>query len=149
VGASDGGEHRSRKHARSRKSFFVPVRCQLADEADIEITDIAPFRDDGEGRQILLVEDVADIRHYLTDLLTARVYRNGRANGREALHSAGQITGKLAALLRSSMPEMDGWSLLRALRSQYDPSLPVILFSAISPQPQKTGRLIYSSMRIA
>ena len=83
------------------------------------------------GVYILLADDNADLRHYMQRLLNGQGYRVVVAeNGVEALALARQ---KLPDLLLSDvmMPEMDGFELLRELRS--DPNttrLPVILLSA-------------------
>jgi signal transduction histidine kinase len=118
--------------------FSFRLTCPLASEADIDIADTAcPPEIDGAGRRILLAEDIADIRHYLTDLLTGAGFTvTAAANGREALLCAGQSEVPLAAVITDqTMPEMDGWSLLSALRLRYDPALPVILLSATPAQP--------------
>jgi len=118
--------------------FSFRLICPLANEADIDIADAASSTEiDGAERQILLVEDVAEIRHYLTDLLTGAGFMvTSTANGREALLCAGQNETPIVAVITDqAMPEMDGWSLLSALRLQYGQALPVILFSATPAQP--------------
>ena len=118
--------------------FSFRLTCPLASEADVEITDtLYPTEIDGDDRQILLVEDIADIRHYLTDLLTSSGFKvTAAANGREALLCTAKSLEPLAAVITDqAMPEMDGWALLNALRSQYGPALPVILLSATPPVP--------------
>lgn len=85
----------------------------------------------GQGAHVLLVDDNADVREYLTRLLTRSDYRvTTAANGREALE---QLKADLPALVVSDvmMPEIDGLELVRTLRA--DPrtqTLPVILSSA-------------------
>ena len=80
--------------------------------------------------QILLVDDNADMRDYLKRLLSQRWQVETAANGALALNL---IQQQLPDLVLSDvmMPEMDGFQLLEALRT--DPatkSLPIILLSA-------------------
>ncbi|MEJ1958399.1 MAG: response regulator [Nitrosomonadales bacterium] len=118
--------------------FSFRVICLLASETDIDISDtVLSTSIDGLGHSILVVEDNADIRHYLTDLLNGAGFRvMPAAHGREALELAEQHKEPPSAVITDqSMPEMDGWSLLAALRPKYGLSLPVILLSATPAQP--------------
>ena len=79
---------------------------------------------------ILVVDDNADMRDYLTSLLGWRFKIVGAANGRLALEQAEKLRPDLV-LTDMMMPEMDGFALLAALRN--DPAtqtIPVILLSA-------------------
>ncbi|HEY9735327.1 MAG TPA: ATP-binding protein, partial [Trichocoleus sp.] len=79
---------------------------------------------------ILLVDDNADMRDYVQGLLRSRYHVTTASNGAVALATVRQ---QLPDLILSDvmMPELDGFGLLQALRS--DPitqSIPVILLSA-------------------
>ncbi|WP_432813520.1 ATP-binding response regulator [Pantanalinema sp. GBBB05] len=80
--------------------------------------------------RILLVDDNADMRDYLKRLLSARWQVETAANGAIALTMIQQQLPDLV-LTDVMMPEMDGFQLLKTLRS--DPitqSIPIILLSA-------------------
>ncbi len=102
----------------------------------------APSRADGDeavgGREripaglprVLVADDNADMRGYLCRLLGTRHEVATVANGEEALREAARQVPDLV-LADVMMPELDGFALLKALRS--DPrtaAVPVILLSA-------------------
>ncbi|KJS03251.1 MAG: hypothetical protein VR65_03340 [Desulfobulbaceae bacterium BRH_c16a] len=86
---------------------------------------------EGRGRCILLIEDSEPAVIQMTDILTGRGYRVAVAqNGREAL---AQIDSFLpdAVILDLMMPEMDGFEVLRQIRStERTASLPVLILTA-------------------
>ncbi|GAA6614917.1 ATP-binding protein [Scytonema sp. NUACC26] len=80
--------------------------------------------------RILLVDDNADMRDYLKQLLTQRWQVETAANGAIALEAIQQQLPDLV-LTDVMMPEVDGFQLLKTLRA--DPitqSIPIILLSA-------------------
>lgn len=85
----------------------------------------------GDGAQVLVVDDNADVRDYLIRLLSKSDYRvSTAANGREALDL---MQLELPDLVVSDvmMPELDGLELVRALRAhERTQTLPIILSSA-------------------
>jgi CheY-like chemotaxis protein len=87
-------------------------------------------------RSILIVEDDADLREMMADLLALEGYRAATAsNGREALEYLRQTGIPGLILLDLMMPVMDGWEFRREQRR--DPELapiPVIVLSALDPQ---------------
>ncbi len=96
----------------------------------------SPFttREAGESPQrrarILLADDNADLRDYLTRLLSGRYEVEAVGDGAAALQAARRHPPDLV-LSDVMMPELDGFGLLRALRA--DPrtrAVPVILLSA-------------------
>jgi PAS domain S-box-containing protein len=99
------------------------------------ITGVTPAESGGERARILIADDNADMREYLTNLLRTSGYEvNDVADGRQALEA---IRSKLPDLVISDvmMPELDGLQLLTALRR--DPrtaALPVLLLSARAGQ---------------
>jgi DNA-binding response OmpR family regulator len=82
-------------------------------------------------RKILVVDDEADILHFLELVLKERGYEVvTAASGREALAEARAHSPDLM-LLDIMMPQMDGWEVLRLLR--IDPAtagVPVAMISA-------------------
>ena len=81
------------------------------------------------GARILIVDDNADMREYLTRLLVQRFRVESVADGRQALTA---IERERPALVLSDvmMPNLDGFGLLRALRG--DASTATVPASAIA-----------------
>jgi signal transduction histidine kinase len=82
------------------------------------------------GSRVVIADDNADMRGYVTRLLERRHEVIGCADGREALEEIRRSRPNLL-LADIMMPEMDGFELLHAIRA--DPelrTLPVILLSA-------------------
>lgn len=87
----------------------------------------------GQGRRLLLVEDYADLRDTLRDLLKLKGYRVQSArDGRQALHmmrSEGYRPDLVITDLK--MPNEDGWSLRRRmLQDEKLAGVPVIVLSS-------------------
>jgi len=84
----------------------------------------------GKRELIVLADDNADMRHYLTRLLSERYEVHAAADGLQAL----EVTRKLRPVLVLAdvmMPQLDGFGLLRAIREDSSlASTPVILVSA-------------------
>jgi signal transduction histidine kinase/CheY-like chemotaxis protein len=88
-----------------------------------------PFVSPSEGR-VLVAEDNADMRDYLARLLASRWTVEAVANGRQALELALSRPPDLV-LSDAMMPEMDGVSLLKALRKNAKTrTIPVVMLSA-------------------
>jgi PAS domain S-box-containing protein len=84
----------------------------------------------GAGGRVLVVDDNADMRQYVARLLADRYEVETAGNGEEAL---ARVRSHAPDLVLSDvmMPAMDGFALLRALRTNPDTrGLPVILLSA-------------------
>jgi PAS domain S-box-containing protein len=93
--------------------------------------DPSPEPSPSEKRElIVLADDNADMRHYLTRLLSGRYEVHAAADGLQAL----EVTRKLRPVLLLAdvmMPQLDGFGLLRAIREDSSlASTPVILVSA-------------------
>jgi len=104
-----------------------------ADVAGVRTTAAEPLSrtdlSEVSGR-ILLADDNADMRHYAYRLLSERWQVQTVTNGREALDVA-RSTRPDVIVTDVMMPELDGFGLLRAIRSDPDlHSIPVILLSA-------------------
>jgi PAS domain S-box-containing protein len=85
---------------------------------------------ESEPELIVLADDNADMREYLTRLLGDRYEVHAVADGRQALEAARQRRPALV-LADVMMPQLDGFGLLRAIREDSALcSTPVILVSA-------------------
>lgn len=85
---------------------------------------------DGNRPRILLADDNADMRAYLTRILAERWSVEGVVNGRDALNVA-QETRPDLIVTDLTMPGLDGIELLESLRSEASTrDIPVVLISA-------------------
>ena len=121
--------------AQIRASAFVEEALRwlpdsnTSDEGSLEIAAAAGGAAKSRPR-VLLADDNADVRAYLTRILKDAYEVSTAANGREALEAIRRLQPDLL-LSDVMMPDLDGIGLVRELRS--DPSfrdLPVILLSA-------------------
>jgi DNA-binding response OmpR family regulator len=81
--------------------------------------------------KILIVDDEADILHFLELVLRERGYEvTTAASGREAIELARKVRPDLM-LLDIMMPQMDGWEVLKLLRvDELTAQIPVAMVSA-------------------
>lgn len=110
-------------------SFQLWLEGAAEEELDTVFVESHVSSVDGDGRRIVLVDDVELTRAFLGDLLNGYGFDVTLAgNAEEALD---QLERQPADLLITDqiMPGMDGWGLLQAIRSHY-PGLPVLLYSA-------------------
>ncbi len=117
----------------SHFDFRLQLKC--AQEHDLEngIVDnnVTPL--DGQGKHVLLVDDVEQNSEWLYDLLAGYGFDvSMAATGEDAL---GCLAEQPVDLLISDqmMPGMDGWALLRQVRERWG-DLPVMLYSAVPPR---------------
>ena len=94
-------------------------------------------------RPVLIVEDDADLREMMAQLLTLEGYHiDTAANGREALEYLHEAPRPDVILLDLMMPIMDGWEFRR--RQQSDPALadvPVIVLTALDQAQARANDL--------
>ncbi|MGC1188431.1 MAG: ATP-binding protein [Candidatus Acidiferrales bacterium] len=100
-----------------------------------------PARASEQAARILLADDNADMRDYVQRLLSAQYEVVAVADGESALNSARQRRPDLI-LSDIMMPRLDGFGLLRAVRSDQDlKSIPVVLLSARSGEESRVEGL--------
>ncbi|WP_284322712.1 two-component regulator propeller domain-containing protein [Dyella acidisoli] len=117
--------------------FGFVLDVPLADESELE-PDL--FEDDGiagevngAGHTILVVDDHAQSREMLCDLLDGFGFESlPAADGDQALALLQQQSVSLI-ITDQAMPGMDGWELLQKVRHDY-PELPVLLYSSLPPR---------------
>ncbi|MEV4699966.1 response regulator [Pseudomonas brassicacearum] len=117
----------------SHFSFRLQLNC--AQEHDLEngIIDnnATPF--DGQGKHVLLVDDIEQNSEWLYDLLAGYGFDvSMAANGEDALACLAEQSVDLL-ISDQMMPGMDGWELLRQVRDGAC-DLPVMLYSAVPPR---------------
>jgi PAS domain S-box-containing protein len=131
---------RTEAHAEADASAYVDEALRwlpgAGDATPSEITDLTLSENAGltgspaaPGR-LLIADDNADIRFYLTRLLAPKYDVETVSNGTEALE---RVRARMPDLLLTDvmMPGLDGFGLLQALRADPETlSLPVILLSA-------------------
>lgn len=96
----------------------------------------------GARPRVLLADDNADLRSYVSSILAPRYDLTTVVNGREALEAARSASFDLI-ISDVMMPELDGFGFLRALRS--DPAIaatPFILLSARAGEEAATEGLL-------
>ena len=102
----------------------------IADVSTSDAARLAAMNGATARARVLLADDNADLRDYLTRLLAAQYEVRAVANGAQALAAARTAPPDLV-LSDVMMPELDGLGLLRELRA--DPrtsAIPVVLLSA-------------------
>ncbi|MES2821047.1 MAG: 7TM-DISM domain-containing protein [Pseudomonadota bacterium] len=114
----------------SRFSFSLQLERATEQDLDSVLVESHGLPVDGEGRRILLVDDVEQNREWLGDLLAGYGFEvTGAEDGEQALAA---LDDKPFDLLISDqmMPVMDGWDLLSCIRQRWT-RLPVMLYSAV------------------
>ena len=121
----------------SRFGFVLDV--PLAEEAELEpglFDEDGAGEVNGAGHTILVVDDHAQSREMLCDLLDGFGFEGvAAADGEQALALLRRQSISLV-VTDQVMPGMDGWELLRMVR-RHHPALPVLLYSSLPPrQPE-------------
>jgi CheY-like chemotaxis protein len=96
---------------------------------------------EGTCKQILVVEDEADIRLALKEALEWKGYRVVTAsNGIEALDTLSRILRPCLILLDLMMPVMNGWEFSETLRADKNfASIPIVVVSAYKDRGCEIG----------
>jgi CheY-like chemotaxis protein len=83
-------------------------------------------------RPVLIVEDDADLREMMAQLLTLEGYHiDTAANGREALEYLNEAPRPDVILLDLMMPKLDGFGVIERLRANSElRNIPIIVISA-------------------
>jgi CheY-like chemotaxis protein len=105
----------------------------------------------GRPARILIVDDDAEIRGAISEVLADRGYEVACArNGAEALAQLDSAAAPSAILLDLTMPVMDGWTFRR--RQRLDPRLaaiPTVVISASLPEDARAGGLLGAAAVLA
>lgn len=114
----------------SRFSFLLPLSCASEEELDSSFVENHGVQVEGDGRRIVIVDDLAQNRDWLSDLLAGYGFEVQTAAS--AIEVLGYLEAETFDLLISDMrmPGMDGWELLHELRLRWS-ELPVLLYSAV------------------
>ncbi|HSC48758.1 MAG TPA: response regulator transcription factor [Gaiellaceae bacterium] len=92
-----------------------------------------------QGASVLVVDDDADVRTLVCELLARAGYAVSEApNGREALRLLHEERPDLI-VLDVSMPELDGWATLERIRELS--TVPVVMLSALGAELEKVRAL--------
>ncbi|WP_434675347.1 7TM-DISM domain-containing protein [Pseudomonas sp. D3-10] len=116
----------------SHFSFRLQLKCAQEDDLENGIVDnnITPL--DGQGKHVLLVDDIEQNSEWLYDLLAGYGFDVSMvASGEDALACLAEQPVDLL-ISDQMMPGMDGWELLRHVRAR-EHDLPVMLYSAVPP----------------
>ncbi len=100
------------------------------------ISDLSEDFEDSDQPLILVIDDVADSTELLSKTLKNFGYRVSVANsGTEGIEKAKKLNPALITL-DIMMPEMDGWRVLQALKSDSDlAKIPVVVVSIVDNKP--------------
>jgi len=115
-----------------------PTTFDVTPEQAHSLGDVPAFR---EGTRILLADDNADMRGYVRRLLGRSCDVQTVADGQQALQA---IRAQRPDLILTDvmMPNLDGFGLLRAIRSDADlRQIPVIMLSARAGEESRVGGL--------
>lgn len=112
--------------------FVLRMACATEDEVESVVSDTGTVDIDGDGRCVLVVDDIQQNREGLYDLLAGYGFDVlTAADGGQALALLQTSTVDLL-ITDQMMAPMDGWALLCQVREHY-PELPVLLYSAAPP----------------
>ncbi len=93
------------------------------------------------SRTILVVEDDPTLVHATTRNLTARGYATRSATTVAEALAAVHIDCPVLMLLDIDLPDGSGWEVLRALRDAGHADVPVVVMSALRPNPRLCAEL--------
>lgn len=95
------------------------------------------------AKQVLLIEDEADIRHFASRVLNLEGYDVlEAADAEEGLRLLRQNPELSLVLLDLRLPGQDGWVILEEIRSTRElSSIPVVVFSASAAERQRNRAL--------
>ena len=135
-------EGSSPQPAGTAQSYLEEALGWIADDADATSMDPTQERSPDPSRErILVVDDNAEMRHYLLRLLQDRWHVETASDGAAALE---QIRHRPPDLVVADimMPQMDGLELLRTLRNEDSTAqIPVLLLSARAGEEASAGGL--------
>ena len=131
--AAHGGGLGISSQARMRTTcrVFLPL-AETLDESLSAGSSPLPTPAQNARRKLLLVDDQPEVRVVISGLLEHLGFDvTQAASGQEAIELIAQNNDFDGALIDVSMPNMDGWATLEALRSQ-ETGLPIVMMSGYS-----------------
>lgn len=117
-------------------TFTFVLRVPVAEEAEVlpSATFSAPFGYEGRVRTLLVVDDVAENRTFMQDLLTGMGFDVVLAVGVAEALAQPRDCPLDGAIVDQYLDDGDGWQVLDGLKARH-PNLPVILLSATPARP--------------
>ena len=107
--------------------------------ATVEIGGAATVEEVGKRARVLVVEDDADLRDLLSELLARQRYDVTVAtDGEEALRALFDVRPHLV-VLDLVLPRLDGWAVLERIREMSD--VPVLILTALTTELEKVRGL--------
>ncbi len=121
----------SRKDGKSGSVFTVALPLSAEVEQEVQPV-VAPVRQPSRSQRILLVDDDQEITDYITNELSGRYHFQSCRNGIEALQLLLSDPTRFDVMVSDiMMPEMDGMTLLRSIKSNGQIAhIPVVLLTS-------------------
>jgi signal transduction histidine kinase len=140
------GKERELQATAAHADAYVEEALRWLPETESNLSTQIPVEKDsvtfsGPRSRVILADDNADMREYVRRLLSSRYEVTAVANGAEAAAAALTHAPDLV-LTDVMMPVLDGFGLLRALRSrEQTKTLPIILLSARAGEESRVAGL--------
>ncbi|HXH99410.1 MAG TPA: ATP-binding protein [Sphingobacteriaceae bacterium] len=121
----------------SLSDAFIEEATTLIDHKVLTVSGKESFEGHTDAATVLVVDDNADMRAYIKNLLQKQYHVVTANNGKDALHQVKKHSPKLI-LSDIMMPVMDGIQLLKAVKENIQTqNIPVILLSARAGEESK------------
>lgn len=123
------------------KDAYAASEIQKSFAATVDLTEGTPISSDASRSTVLVVEDNADVRNYITEQLNVKFTILSAVNGEQGFTLATEHIPDLV-ITDIMMPVMDGMELARKLREDLRTShIPLIMLTARSAKEDKLAGL--------